>query len=92
MNIDVFKNEISNAFKKINDFREIIKDVEKLKIIIDGSIKYPIELVSIIVSNYIDSLKIYNGLIQEIIDKLYLSKISIDELNKIKDWKFSNIN
>jgi superfamily II DNA or RNA helicase len=90
MNENIFKGEISRAFEKISKYKDKF-NAQDIKDIVDGTIKYPIELVEIIVANSDDSVKIYNEIIYVIIDKIYLKKINLDKLIELEKWQFSNI-
>jgi hypothetical protein len=85
MDEQIFKGEILKAIEKIVKFKDKF-DGEEIKEIIDGTIKYPIELINCICNNISDSKQIYNVIISNIIDKIYSSKISFEELTQMEKW------
>ncbi len=90
MEEQIFKGEILKAIEKIVKFKDKF-DSNEIKEIIDGTIKYPIELIDCVKINIDDSKQIYNDLILNIVDRIYSSKISLDELIELEKWKFKNI-
>lgn len=90
MDEQIFKGEILKAIEKIVKFKDKF-DGEEIKEIIDTTIKYPIELIDCVKINIDDSKQIYNVIISNIIDRIYSSKISFDELTEMKKWEFKNV-
>ena len=90
MDEPIFKGEILKAIEKIVKFKDKF-DSDEIKEIIDGTIKYPIELIDCVKINILDSKQIYNDLISNIIDRIYSSKISLDELTQMEKWEFKNV-
>lgn len=83
MNRAFFEKEIIRVFEKINKLSNTF-DSNEIKEIIDGNINYPIELIEGIRTNHLEYKEIYNKLIINLIKKIYMDKLSLDNLEDLR--------